>query len=315
MTTDSWLEVSFIIDGERAEAVAEVLARFVEGGVVIESTQVAVGEKDQDGQAVGPLRVCGYLPADAGLADKRRRLEEALWYLGRIRPLPEAQFKTIARQDWSEAWKQHYRPVAIGRRLLVVPAWLDSPDPSRVAVRIDPGMAFGTGTHPTTQLCLQLLDELVDPAGTDRLIDVGCGSGILAIAALLLGAGCALGVDTDPQAVAAAHQNAAANQVTDRLEVSLGSIQEILAGQFSIRRAPLVVANILAPVLIRLLGEGLGELLEPGGQLLLSGILDVQTQGVIEAARLAGFRLERHIQEGDWVALTVSGQQTAPLRR
>ena len=305
MPTDSWLEVSFILDGEMAEAVAEVLARFVTGGVVIESTQVTAGEEDQEGHAVGPLRVCGYLPVDDDLEGVRRRMEEALWYLGRIRPLPDPQFNTIARQDWSEAWKQHYRPVAIGERLLIVPAWLESPDPSRVAVRIDPGMAFGTGTHPTTQLCLQLLDELVDPAGTSQLIDLGCGSGILSIAALQLGAAHALAVDIDQQAIEAARQNAAANGVGDRLETGLGSVAEIRAGEFSIRQAPLVVANILAPVIIRLLGEGLGELVPPGGVLILSGILEEQAAGVLEAARAAGFENQRRLQEGDWVALAL----------
>jgi len=288
-----------------AEAVAEVLARFVTGGVVIESTQVTAGEEDQEGHAVGPLRVCGYLPVDDDLEGVRRRMEEALWYLGRIRPLPDPQFNTIARQDWSEAWKQHYRPVAIGERLLIVPAWLESPDPSRVAVRIDPGMAFGTGTHPTTQLCLQLLDELVDPAGTSQLIDLGCGSGILSIAALQLGAAHALAVDIDQQAIEAARQNAAANGVGDRLETGLGSVAEIRAGEFSIRQAPLVVANILAPVIIRLLGEGLGELVPPGGVLILSGILEEQAAGVLEAARAAGFENQRRLQDGDWVALAL----------
>jgi ribosomal protein L11 methyltransferase len=288
------------------EAVAEVLARFVTGGVVIESTAVTAGEEDEEGQAVGPLRVCGYLPVDSEVEDRRRRLEEALWYLSRIRPLPDPQFRTIAQQDWSEAWKQHYKPVAIGRRLLIVPAWLETADPARLAVKIDPGMAFGTGTHPTTQLCLQLLDELIDPAVSSQLIDLGCGSGILAIAALKLGVEQALGVDIDEEAVAAARQNAAANAVEDRLEVGRGSLAEVTAGEFAIRQAPLVVANILAPVIIRLLGEGLGELVTPGGVLILSGILDEQEEGVLAAARSAGFSLRRRLQEGDWVALAVS---------
>jgi ribosomal protein L11 methyltransferase len=305
----SWLEVSFILDGEMAEAVAEVLARFASGGVAIESTAVTAGEEDQEGRAVGPLRLCGYLPVDSELEEKRRRLEEALWYLGRIRPFPEPQYRTVLQQDWSEAWKQHYRPVAIGRRLLIVPAWLEAAEPGRIAVKIDPGMAFGTGAHPTTRLCLELLDELVDPAGASQLIDLGCGSGILAIAALKLGAAQALGVDSDEEAVAAARQNAAANGVEARLEARRGSLGEIVAGEFTVRQAPLVVANILAPVIIRLLGEGLGELLTPGGVLVLSGILEEQEGGVLEAARSAGFTLQRRLQEGDWVALALKPEK------
>jgi ribosomal protein L11 methyltransferase len=119
---DSWLEVSLVVDGEMAEAVAEVLARYVSGGVAIESTAVAAGAEDEGGRAVGPLRVCGYLPVDGQLEARRQRLEEALWHLGQIRPLPEAQFRPIQAQNWAEAWKQHYKPVAIGERLLIVPA-------------------------------------------------------------------------------------------------------------------------------------------------------------------------------------------------
>jgi ribosomal protein L11 methyltransferase len=186
-------------------------------------------------------------------------------------------------------------------------------------------MAFGTGTHPTTQLCLELLDEcllkaLPEGASTDipsagvtvndgvidAVIDIGCGSGILAVAALLLGAGHALAVDIDPEAVRASLANAALNGVADRLEIGQGSIGEILAGRFSVRRSPLVLANILAPILVRLLGDGLGDLLAPGGQLILSGILEDQVSEVLAAAEAQGLRLVERRQSGDWVALRVS---------
>jgi len=127
--TDSWLEVSLLVDGELAEAVAEVLARFIPDGVVIESTAVTANLDDSEGHAVGPLRVFGYIPMDENLEETRRRLQESLWYLGRIRPLPEPQFKPIQKANWAEAWKEHYQPIAIGRRLMIVPAWLESPAP------------------------------------------------------------------------------------------------------------------------------------------------------------------------------------------
>ena len=303
-----------------AEAVAEVLARFVSAGVVIESTRVSAGPEDEGWRAVGPLRVCGYLPVDAILAENRRKLEEALWYLGRIRSLPEPVFTPVQEVNWAEAWKQHYRPVAIGRRLIVVPAWMDSPDARRIPVRIDPGMAFGTGTHPTTQLCLELIEAAIDRDSPEEgsaaglhenraqqahraVIDVGCGSGILGIAALKLGLERALGVDLDPLAIAAARQNAIANQVAGGLELGIGSVEEIRSGNFSIQQAGLVVANILAPVIVRLFGEGLGELLLPGGWLVASGILEEQAQEVVAAAGAQGFKLIDRRQEGDWVAL------------
>lgn len=308
-----WLEVSLLVDGEMAEAVAEVLGRYVSGGVVIESTQIA-DETDGAGYPVGKLRVCGYLPVEKDLENNRQRLEEALWYLGRIRPLPDPVFKPITETNWVEAWKDHYQPVTVGERLVIVPAWLELEASPRIEVRIDPGMAFGTGTHPTTQLCLEILENILEHK--DRLItsenssldlvDVGCGSGILSIAGIKLGVQRALGIDVDPDAIAAARENAAMNNVSDRLELEVGSVIDVRSGNYAIRRAAVVLANILAPVLVRLLGEGLGDLLTLRGKLVLSGILSEQETEVVTAVYGNGLRLESRFQQDDWVALVVS---------
>jgi ribosomal protein L11 methyltransferase len=302
----SWLEISLTVDGELAEAVAEVFTRYIPNGVAIESTAI-YPEPDGEGYPIGPLRVCAYLPVDDHLEFTRRKIEEALWFLGRISPLPVLQSRTVNEEDWAEAWKVHYHPISIGQRLIIVPAWLESPDPSRVVIRMDPGMAFGTGTHPTTQLCLELLETLKvsETLRVFDVIDVGCGSGILAVAALKLGAGRGLGVDVDPRAVAISLENAALNGVAERYSAGVGSVAEILRGEFGIRQAAFVFANILASVLIRLFDEGLGELLVPGGSLILSGILADQVEGVLEAARQHGLELQDRRQLGDWVALCV----------
>jgi ribosomal protein L11 methyltransferase len=318
----SWLEVSLIVEAELVEPVSEVLARFAPDGVVVESTAVTAGPDDSEGHAIGPLRVAAYLPVDDMLEEKRQRLEESLWYLGRIRPLPAPAFQVIEQQDWSESWKVHYRPIRIGQRLVVVPAWLENPHPERIPIRIDPGMAFGTGTHPTTQLCLAIVEEYLGLDGRRQtadgdkrlpktavggrrsaVIDLGCGTAILAIAALKLGAERALGVDIDPEAVQAAQENVAANGVSDRLELAVGSLEEVLAGKFGLRRGELVLANILAPVLVRLLGEGLADLVSPGGVLVLSGILAEQGGEVQAALEASGLKLIEQRQMGDWVAL------------
>jgi ribosomal protein L11 methyltransferase len=302
----NWLEVSLIVDGEMAEAVAEAMARFVENGVAIESTAVTAEADDSQGRAVGPLRVCAYLPVDERLEETRQRLEEALWYLGRIRPLPPAQFRLVAEADWANAWKEHYRPIPIGQRLEITPAWLEAQDPRRVTVRMDPGMAFGTGTHPTTQLCLELIEERFSRPGQPgpaEMIDLGCGSGILAIAALKLGARAALGVDIDPEAATAAAENAALNGVAERFEAGLGSSEDIRAGKFALHRAPLVAANILAVVIVRLLDDGLEQLLTPGGELLLSGILQEQAAEVEAALARRGLQVSERRVQGDWIAL------------
>jgi ribosomal protein L11 methyltransferase len=306
MAKKTWLELSLLVDGELAEAVAELLSRYLPDGVVIESTAVQAGEADENGRAVGPLRVCGYVPADEHLEDTRQKIEEGLWYLGRISPLPEPEFKLIQEINWMEAWKEHYHPIPIGNRLLILPAWIEAPHEGRIAIRIELGMAFGTGTHPTTQLCLALAEEFIsqrNDADDLQVIDIGCGSGILSIAGLLMGAQHALGVDIDPEAVRASLENAKLNEVSDKLELGIGSVSEVLAGEFSLQAAQLVFANILAPVLVKLLDQGMGDLALPGGCLILSGIL-VEQSGTVEAALNAhGFQcMEKH-QMGDWVAL------------
>ncbi len=313
MTDQAWLEVSLLADGEMAEAISEVLARYVSGGVVIESTQIT-DEIDGEGHMTGPLRVSGYLQVDHRLEDAKRNLQEALWHLGQIRPVSEIQFKPVADLNWSAVWKEHFQPVQIGDRLNIIPVWMKPENDQQIAIKIDPGMAFGTGTHPTTQLCLEIITEMLEPGeesnfSSKSMIDVGCGSGILGIAALKLGVGNVLGVDRDPDAVEAAHQNAQINGVSENLDLAVGSLAKILAGKFSMTSGEIVVANILAPVITRLLGQGLGEIVAPGGRLILSGILEDQVPEIEAAIEAAKFNLVEKKQLGDWMAV-VAEQET-----
>ncbi|MDR3575484.1 MAG: 50S ribosomal protein L11 methyltransferase [Anaerolineaceae bacterium] len=300
MAEAHWLEVSLTVTGELAEAVAEVLDRFVSNGVVIESGVTFITPEDE-GTPFGPVRVYGYLPVDEHLEENRQRLVESLWHLGQIQALPEPTFQEIQDENWMAAWKKHYHPIPIGKRLLILPAWIEQADPQRLAVRIDPSMAFGTGTHPTTQLCMEMVEKYTRVG--QPVIDVGCGSGILSIGALKLGASHALAVDIDPASVKSTRENAETNEVSEQVETGRGSVAEIVQGLFSLQRAPLVLANILAPVIIRLFGDGLADLLSDDGQLVLSGILDVQAGGVEEAARQHGLQLVETLQSSDWVAL------------
>jgi ribosomal protein L11 methyltransferase len=314
----NWLEVSLTVNGELAEAVADVLARFAFSGVMMEQGVKYTDEEDA-GTPAGPITVRAYLEMNDQIEEKRQKLEESLYYLGMIQPLPAASYKEIADQNWMEAWKQHYKPILIGQRLVIVPAWMGSPDPNRIAIKIDPGMAFGTGTHPTTQLCLELIEAFFAQSKTGNqkhlhrtqvrvseiMIDVGCGSGILSIAAIKLGATSALGVDIDPGSIENARENADANSIGDELILGVGSVQEILDHKFPFHKAPLVVANILAPVIIRLLEAGLVELIEDHGVILLSGILQEQARNVIEAAQAKSLKISENKQMGDWVALAL----------
>ena len=298
----SWIEVSLTVTPEQVEAVAEVLGRFTREGVVIE--QLADQKTRTESTKLNPhLRVFGYFFADRSAEERKLRLEEALWYLGRIQPLPPARYRQIRDQDWMEAWKKQYQPVIIGRRLVVVPAWIEKKYPGRIPIRINPGMAFGTGTHPTTQLCMEFLEEMIQPGML--MMDIGCGSGILSAAAVKLGAERVFAVDIDPASVQSTHENCELNGVSDQVEIRQGSVPLILAGDFGVVQAPLVAVNILSSVILGLLEEGLADLIEPGGRMVLSGILEHQAVEIIAKARELGLALQETKQVEDWVALAL----------
>jgi ribosomal protein L11 methyltransferase len=283
-----WLEVSVQVSGEAAESVAEVLARFVPRGVAIEAGPEGLGG--------GPVTVRAYLPAGAQLPHTRRKVEEALWHLGQILPIPEPAFTPVDESDWAEAWKKHMRVLHIGQRVVIRPSWLEhSPAPDEVVVELDPGMAFGTGLHPTTQMCLMALEERARSGM--RVLDLGTGSGVLAIAVAKMRAGTVLALDKDPEAVAAARQNARRNGVAGRVQVLEGSLAQA-EGTFD-----LVLVNILAKVIVEMASQGLCERLAPDGVLVVAGLVADQEDEVSGALQRAGLVVVGRRQIDDWVSL------------
>lgn len=304
--TASWLRIALEVEPELAEAVSEVLARHIPGGVVIESTAIQADAEDE-GTVIGNLRVLGYIPHDAQLEQRRTQIEQDLRYLALIQPIPAPAYEPVQEQNWMEAWKQHYKPLTIGERLHILPAWhaQATTNDNAVVVRIEPGMAFGTGVHPTTQLCLLLVEQHIQPGNT--VLDIGCGSAILAIAAMKLGAAQSVAVDIDVQALDNARLNAELNEV--QVEIGPGSVAEVLAGEYSLQQADVVLANILAPVLVRLLAAGLGRLVASGGVLVLSGILNEQEPELRSALSAAGFAILAEQRSGDWLALAARASE------
>lgn len=283
-----WLEVSVDVEAEVAEAVAEVLSRYAKGGVAIEA--------GPEGWQAGPVSVRAYLPVDDELWTKKQKIEEALWHLGQIRPIPEPSFRSVAEKDWEEAWKKRLKVLRLGERVVIQPSWLDYHEgPEDVVIRLDPGMAFGTGLHPTTQICLRALEDFVRPGM--EVLDLGTGSGILAIAAAKLGAVRVLAVDNDPQAVRVARRNVIDNGVRDRVQVREGSLPDV-SGYYD-----LVVVNILARVIVELIGEGLAERLRPEAVLITAGITIDSASEVAEAFERGGLELVDQRQQDDWVSL------------
>ncbi|MBQ4644082.1 MAG: 50S ribosomal protein L11 methyltransferase [Oscillospiraceae bacterium] len=208
----------------------------------------------------------------------------------------ETSIVGVNEEDWANNWKQYYHTQRIGKRIVVTPSWEEyTPTGDDVQMRLDPGMAFGTGTHDTTRLCLELLEECVTP--TTRILDVGTGSGILSVGGVLLGAPSALGVDIDPVAVKVANENAEINEVSGKTEFVCGDLTDKVHGQFEI-----VTANIVADIIIRLLSTVKNYLLK-GGVLIVSGIIDTRADEVENACHEAGFTTEKRLEHGGWVAI------------
>ncbi|MDD2991978.1 MAG: 50S ribosomal protein L11 methyltransferase [Pygmaiobacter sp.] len=201
----------------------------------------------------------------------------------------------IEEADWENGWKAFYHAMTLGRRLAICPSWESIDEPGRAVLRLDPGMAFGTGTHETTALCLVALDELVQ--GGERLLDIGTGSGILAIAALLLGAAKAEGVDIDPMCVRTAGENAALNGVSDRFVVEIGDLSDKASGQYD-----LITANIVANA-IKQLAPQIPALLAPNGTFIASGIIDEREDEVAQAIRAAGLAVREIRRDNGWVCI------------
>lgn len=308
----SWLEVSIIVKSELAEPISEVFGRYAPGGVVIESTEVK-SDLEGEGFPIGPVKVSAYLVFNSQVEAKRQKIEEAIWHLSQIEEMPKPRFRLIQETNWAEAWKKHYKPIVIGEHLLVIPSWYEPIESPRHSILIDPGMAFGTGTHPTTQLVLYLLDQYItENHDYMEIFDIGCGTGILSIAALKLGVGRAYGVDIDRKAVSIARENAKLNGVDDRLVVAVGSVEDIYAGAFPIRESPLVLVNVIAPIILRLLEQGLADLVMTGGLMILSGILEEQEAEIIRKINLRGFLVKERQIVDDWVAL-VAKKETAKI--
>lgn len=300
----NWVAARVVFEAEEPEAAADLIADvFYElglSGVVVETPgQDAEADWDPSVLPLSPTcAVTGYVAADDRADGFRRRLEAALSTLsGRSGIGWRIEYGEVDEEDWAESWKAHFHPERVGSRTVIRPSWEPyHPAAADVVIELDPGMAFGTGTHPTTRLCIRLLERWITPGA--RLLDVGTGSGILMCVAAAFGAGQMLGIDNDPLAVAVAAENLRRNEVAeDRFQVRAGDLLAGIDQPFDV-----VAANILTPVILKML-EDIDRVLALGGIVIVSGVLEENAETVAARMREKGLEiLETRTWEG-WAAM------------
>jgi ribosomal protein L11 methyltransferase len=288
-----WVEFRVQVHPEAVDAVANVFQELGTGGVAIEQPLAAYIEGEEPLRFTDLPAIKAYLPITADLPAMERRLEEALWHLQAfdLSPVGPLERREIEEEDWANGWKEHFHPLRIGN-VVIKPSWREwDTAPGEIVLELDPGMAFGTGLHPTTALMLRAVQEHVQPGAA--VLDLGTGSGILALAAARLGAR-VTALDVSEVAVEAATRNVDENGLGGQIKVAHGSIDAV-AGQ----TYDLLLANIIARVIADL-APALRDALRPGGILLASGIIEERADLVREALAAAGLHLIDDTCDGDW---------------
>ncbi|HJC53787.1 MAG TPA: 50S ribosomal protein L11 methyltransferase [Candidatus Gemmiger stercoravium] len=297
-----WTDIQITVPHPYAETAEAIATMVSNGGIYIEDysdleeqaweiAHVDLIEQELLDQPRDIVKVHMYLAPDENPAEILPLFRERLDAAGIPYELTTAG---VEQEDWQNAWKKYYHAMDIGKRLAIVPGW-EEYETDRTVITMDPGMAFGTGTHETTSLCLEVLDERV--RGGERVLDIGTGSGILAIAALRLGAACAEGVDIDPMCVRTAGENALRNGVQDRFTVLVGDLSDKASGVYNIITANIVAAAILS------LAPHVPALMAPGAVFVASGIIDTRKEEVLAGLRGAGLDPFEVREKRGWVCI------------
>ncbi|MBV8694686.1 MAG: 50S ribosomal protein L11 methyltransferase [Ktedonobacteraceae bacterium] len=298
-----WLELTVKAHPEAVESVSELLSRYIPSGVAIEEPIELLGEGQEYRVLTGqPVSVHAYVPIDGKQEEVRQHIEEGLWHLACLGEhfVSAMQTRVVDEQDWASAWKDYFHVTHIGQHLVIRPSWREyTPKSHEVVLTLDPGMAFGTGLHPTTRMCLEQIEQHVRPAM--HVLDVGTGSGILALAAAKLAATYVYALDNDSVAVESATSNVAMNGLEERVKVVLGVLNEQEAARMA-GKYDLVVVNIIAHV-IGLLAPQLARVLAPDGLLIVSGIVEARLHDALDPLLAQKLEVIDRVMIDDWIAL------------
>ena len=296
-----WIELTVDVPPEYAEPMSEIFHRYGHGGVAIEQEAGYNPDEGESPPVPDFVTVKTYLPVDNTMERRRNQIDigvRLVAHLATISPLKE---KYVEEEDWQNAWKEHFHPLRIGRHLVICPTWRTvETSESDILIHLDPGMAFGTGHHPTTRTCMEILERDTKPG--DRILDVGCGSGILSVVAVKVGAASALGLEIDPVAARAGEENVRINGIKDKVQIVQGTLPSPLA---EARSFDIVAANISAKVVTDL-AQHLIDSVAIGGKLIAGGIIEPHVEDVTKALNAVGASIDETFIDGDWVTLLAS---------
>ncbi len=302
-----WLELSVQTPPEYVEPLSQIFHRYGHGGVALESVGGFNPDEGETQPEGADVVVRAYLPLDSTAKQRRERISVAVQLVASLVPLSPLNERVIEEEDWQESWKRHFHVLRVGRRIVICPTWREHREqPDEIVISLDPGMAFGTGHHPSTRMCLEAVEALVLP--NSRVLDVGCGSGILSIASAKLGAAEVVGYEIEEPAARVARENALRNGVEQVVKVVQGTLGSDDGRE---QGYDVVLANISATVVSSMSGLLAGAV-APGGKVVVSGIVGDRNEEVADKLKLAGLTLIEETWSDDWVALIHAAPSRAP---